>query len=59
MTEAMEHLDPELLSSSWDSVGKTGSGPDWHPSSLDSARQVVQYNLAVGFALREDWDKVS
>ena len=59
MSEAMEHLDPELLSSSWETVGRTGSGPDWHPSSLESARQVVQYNLAVGFALREDWDKVS
>ena len=58
MGEAMEHLEPEILSSSWDSVSKTNTGQDWQPNTLDTARQVVQYNLAVGFALREDWDKV-
>ena len=58
MAEAMDHLDPDILSTSWDSVGRTSTGHDWHPNTLDTARQVVQYNLAVGFALREDWNKV-
>ena len=31
----------------------------WYPGTADSARLVVQYNLAVGYALREEWDKAS
>ena len=58
LSEAIGHLDPELVGAgSWE-AGE-GQSAAWHPASLDSAKQVVQYNLAVGFALRDEWDKAS
>lgn len=53
LSEALSHLDPEALEEGWE--GKDG----WSPGSVESAKHVVQYNLAVGFALRDEWEKAS
>lgn len=61
LTEALIHLDPDNVTS----VEVTFPGAEvpsttpalWFPDSLDTARTAVQFNLAVGFTLREDWDK--
>ena len=58
LSEAIGHLDPELVGAGNWEAGE-GQSAAWHPASLDSAKQMVQYNLAVGFALRDEWDKAS
>jgi len=56
--EAMVHLDPDTitLGDNWD---HSQSHVSWYPDTLDTGKQAVQYNLAVGFALREEWEKAS
>ena len=60
LVEAMVHLDPDKVS-----LGDTWEGSSqslahtWYPDTLEMGKQAVQYNLAVGFALREEWDKSS
>ena len=56
LSEAISHLDPEVVGGGWE-AGEGGSS--WYPGTLDSAKQVVTYNLAVGFALRDEWEKAS
>ena len=53
LSEAITHLDPEVVGGGWE------ANDGWYPGTADSARLVVQYNLAVGYALREEWDKAS
>jgi len=53
LSEAITHLDPEVVGGGWE------ANDGWYPGTSDSARLVVQYNLAVGYALREEWDKAS
>ena len=53
LAEALTHLDPESLEEGWE------EREGWSPGSVESAKQVVQYNLAVGFALRDEWEKAS
>ena len=66
LSEAIKHLDPEIISDlsinlssdnkpSYMSVG--GGGGGWSPSDVSEGRAVLEYNLGVGFALREEWDK--
>merc|ERR1719477_341455 len=53
------------LSISYWGLGDTWEGSSqslahtWYPDTLEMGKQAVQYNLAVGFALREEWDKSS
>jgi len=60
LVEALVHLDPDKVS-----LGDTWEGSSqslahtWYPDTLEMGKQAVQYNLAVGFALREEWDKSS
>jgi len=60
LTQALVHLDPETatLGDSWE-ASHTLSHANWYPDSQDTGKQAVQYNLAVGFALREEWEKAS
>lgn len=65
LAEALPHLDPDHVTSV--EVGFPGGegshtsrlGPVWFPDSLESGKAAVQFNLAVGFALREEWIKAS
>lgn len=62
LPEALLHLDPELVSSVEVAFPGTEAAagrhqPTWFPDSLDTGKAAVQFNLAVGFALRENWDK--
>ena len=68
ISEAIHHLDPENIAdvgfsfggsattttttAALDAVGST-------PGSLAESRAALQYNLAVSFALREEWDKAA
>ena len=60
MTEAIKHLDPENITdlSFGDPIGTSdvSSTPTLDPANC---RRVMQLNLAVGFALREEWEKAS
>ena len=61
LTEALVHLDPDHVTS----VEVTFPGSEaastatslWFPDTLESGKAAVQFNLAVGFALREEWSK--
>jgi len=55
LSEAITHLDPEVLGNGWEAPVNDG----WYPDSSECAKKVVQYNLAVGFALRDEWEKSS
>ena len=65
LSEAIKHLNPENISDvnvnfssdNRSSVGTAGGG--WSPLDVSEGRAVVEYNLGVGFALREEWDKAS
>jgi len=58
LSEAMEHLDPDKVITDLD-MG-TGEKPvNWYPNNVESAKTAVQYNLAVGFALRDELEKAS
>ena len=58
LSEALAHLDPDLVSvESWEVGQPLAQG--WYPDTADIAKQTVQYNLAVGFALREEWEKAT
>lgn len=62
LPEALLHLDPDLVSSVEVAFPGTEAAagrqaPAWFPDSLDTGKAAVQFNLAVGFALRENWDK--
>jgi len=60
--EALVHLDPDLVTSvevSFPGNIEGRPGPVWTPDTLDSGKATVQFNLAVGFALREEWGKAS
>jgi len=60
LTEAIKHLDPENITdlSFGDPIGTSdvSSTPTLDPANC---RRVMQLNLAVGFALREEWEKAS
>jgi len=60
--EALVHLDPDLVTSvevSFPGNSEGKPGPCWTPDTLDTGKATVQFNLAVGFALREEWEKAS
>jgi len=68
LTEALPHLDPDHVTSievtfpGGEGTGNSSSsrlGPIWFPDSLETGKAAVQFNLAVGFALREEWNKAS
>ena len=44
-----------MLGNGWEAPVNEG----WYPDSAECAKKVVQYNLAVGFALRDEWEKSS
>jgi len=60
LVEAMVHLDPDTVSlgDSWEGSSQS-LAQTWYPDTVEMGKQAVQYNLAVGFALREEWDKAS
>lgn len=59
LSEAIKHLDPEKITDVGVNFGSENRSPasGWNPSDLNEGRAYIQYNLAVGFALREEWDK--
>lgn len=66
LSQALPHLDPDHVTSvdvTFPSPEGGGSGagrplgPLWFPETLESGKALVQFNLAVGFALREEWEK--
>jgi len=60
LTEAIKHLDPENITD-LSFVDPIGTSDGSATATLDPAncRRVMQLNLAVGFALREEWEKAS
>jgi len=62
LSEAIKHLNPDNIEDIGSgfphdqpvAVAVGGSSPDWFPASGKAA---VQYNLSVGYALREEWGK--
>ena len=58
LAEAIKHLNPDNIedigAGFTDGEPVAGTGTDWFPASGKAA---VQYNLSVGYALREEWDK--
>jgi len=62
LSEAIKHLDPENIDDvnlTNDSRGAVGTATGWSPLDVADGRAFIQYNLAVGFALREEWDKAA
>merc|ERR1719431_471337 len=58
LSEALVHLDPDKVTDV--ELHQTGEGAAaWFPSSLETGKAAVQYNLAVGFTLRDELDKAS
>jgi len=65
LSEAIKHLDPEIISDlsvnlssdNKPSFMSVGGGSGWSPTDVSEGRAVLEYNLGVGFALREEWDK--
>lgn len=58
ISAAIKHLDPGNICDvnvNFGNDSRTSVG--WSPSDLSEARSYIQYNLAVGFALREEWEK--
>jgi len=51
LSDAIKHLDPESI------LDLEGGGGGWSPNDVAEGRAMIQYNLAVGFALREEWEK--
>ena len=64
ISEAINHLDPENISDVGFGFGLSSppspdAGSTTMSGSVADSRSVLQYNLAVSFALREEWDKAS
>jgi CCR4-NOT transcription complex subunit 10 len=63
LPEALIHLNPDHVTSvdvAFPGGAEAGRPAAlWFPDSLDTGKAAVQFNLAVGFALREEWDKAS
>jgi len=60
LSEAIKHLDPENISDVNISADSSrGGAPGWSPLDVEDGRAFIQYNLAVGFSLREEWDKAA
>jgi len=64
LTEAIKHLDPENITDTTfpentNAVDLIKSSSTGNTADLTDCRSVMQLNLAVGFALREEWEKAS
>ena len=58
ISAAIKHLDPaNICDVNVNFANDSRSSLCWSPSDLSEARAYIQYNLAVGFALREEWEK--
>jgi len=64
LSDAIKHLDPDNigdvnLSMATDLRANQPLAAGWSPSDLSEGRAFIQYNLAVGFSLREEWAKAA
>ncbi|KAK6623980.1 hypothetical protein RUM44_010837 [Polyplax serrata] len=66
ISEALEHLNPELITDLSPDLNHTSeesteenSKPlkDWYPNNLLTAKALMQYHLAVAFAIRGEFEK--
>ena len=63
ISEAINHLDPENIADVGYGFSVGGSAADMSSTAAGAtpaeSRALLQYNLAVSFALREEWDKAA
>lgn len=50
-------FDSKLNEKNDDGSRPVGNIPNWFPNTISSARFISQYNLAVAYAVREEWSK--
>ncbi|XP_035231469.1 CCR4-NOT transcription complex subunit 10-like [Stegodyphus dumicola] len=50
-------FDSKLTEKNDDGSRPVGNIPNWFPNTISSAKFISQYNLAVAYALREEWSK--
>ncbi|XP_015906148.1 CCR4-NOT transcription complex subunit 10 [Parasteatoda tepidariorum] len=50
-------FDSKLNEKNDDGSRPVGNVPNWFPNAISSAKFITQYNLAVAYAVREEWSK--